>query len=191
VSLDLSRLENVRQRGSKTTARCPACAESGGDNKGEHLMIMPDGRFGCVAHPGTAGKEHRQRVFSHAGNRAARERKAGAIRVRRPPEVKMPGPAPTFQGIGRFGRVSETYARGKRTERDELEGGTVAPGGIARNPSKPSKRMLPDPGLSLPLFHYLLTAECLPPIPGVAEDPDDSDPPAGGCSDPESGPPPP
>ena len=34
------------------------------DEKGEHLVIMPDGRFGCVTYPGAAGKEHRQRIYA-------------------------------------------------------------------------------------------------------------------------------
>lgn len=65
-SLDLTLLEKVRHHASgKITARCPACAESGGDRTGNHLVIFPDGRFACVAHAGDAN--HRQRIFALAG----------------------------------------------------------------------------------------------------------------------------
>ena len=65
--LDVSRLENVRHSGAKTTAKCPACAEAGGDTKGEHLFIDAGGRFGCVMYPGTEGATHRQRIFALVG----------------------------------------------------------------------------------------------------------------------------
>lgn len=63
--LDPSKLEAVKQRGEKTIARCPACAEAGADNAGEHLVIYPSGKFGCCACPGDA--EHRRRIFTLAG----------------------------------------------------------------------------------------------------------------------------
>ncbi|MFZ4779643.1 MAG: hypothetical protein ACOYM3_30135, partial [Terrimicrobiaceae bacterium] len=70
-SLDVTKLENVRTGEGKTIARCPACAESGGDNKGDHLFIAPDGRFGCVKYPGPDGVEHRSRIFAQVGKREA------------------------------------------------------------------------------------------------------------------------
>ncbi len=69
MSLDLSKLQNVREQGGKTIARCPACAERGMDETGEHLIIQPDGRFGCVVHPGAGGKPHRQRIAKLVGSR--------------------------------------------------------------------------------------------------------------------------
>ena len=51
-ALDLGKLENVRVRGNKTIARCPACAEAAEIKKGEHLVIWPGGRFSCVQNPG-------------------------------------------------------------------------------------------------------------------------------------------
>lgn len=65
MALDLSKLENVKQRGTKTIARCPACKEDGSDKKGDHLFIDPDGAFGCVMYPGD--KDHRRRIASMAG----------------------------------------------------------------------------------------------------------------------------
>ena len=84
MSLDLAKLQNVREQGGKTIARCPACAEAGMDETGEHLIIQPDGRFGCVVHPGPGGKQHRQRI-------------AKLVSARGVPviKVRVPAPAPT------------------------------------------------------------------------------------------------
>ena len=66
MSLDVAKLEKVRElAGGVVQARCPACAESGGDRKGQHLRIYPDGRFGCCVHP--KDSEHRKRIFVLAG----------------------------------------------------------------------------------------------------------------------------
>jgi|GEM_PF-1464204 len=67
ASLDPARLENVRTINGKTVARCPACAEAGGDKSGEHLCIAAAGHFGCVKYPGREGAEHRKRIFALAG----------------------------------------------------------------------------------------------------------------------------
>jgi hypothetical protein len=71
-TLDLGRLEKVRQMGGKILARCPACADEGHDRRGDHLVILPDGKFGCAAMPGDA--EHRRRIFALAGIPCERER---------------------------------------------------------------------------------------------------------------------
>ena len=71
MSLNIGALEMVRTVGGKTLARCPACAESGRDRKGEHLFIGQDGRFGCVVFPGDAGHAHRQRIAQLAGSSEA------------------------------------------------------------------------------------------------------------------------
>jgi hypothetical protein len=60
MPLDLSKLKNVVKLNEKTTAQCPACHQAGGDRKGNHLVIFPDGRFGCVVFPGD--KEHRRQI---------------------------------------------------------------------------------------------------------------------------------
>jgi hypothetical protein len=65
-SLEFSRLGNLRQHASgKVTARCPACAEVERDRKGNHLVIYPGGKYGCVAAPGD--KIHNRRIFALAG----------------------------------------------------------------------------------------------------------------------------
>ncbi|MDP3851049.1 MAG: hypothetical protein Q8Q59_11135 [Luteolibacter sp.] len=65
-SIDIARLEKVRRTGTKLTARCPACAASGGDRRGEHFFLnTADGKFGCGAYPGDA--EHRREIFALVG----------------------------------------------------------------------------------------------------------------------------
>jgi len=83
MSLDVAKLEKVRElAGGIVQARCPACAEGGGDRKGEHLRIYPDGRYGCCVHPKDG--EHRKRIFALAG-----VRKPGtfALRLKTPPAM--------------------------------------------------------------------------------------------------------
>jgi len=63
--LDPTRLEKLRPRGPKSQARCPACAEDNHDRTGNHLVLFPDGKFACAAHPGDS--EHRKRIFALAG----------------------------------------------------------------------------------------------------------------------------
>ncbi|MEO7099433.1 MAG: AAA family ATPase [Luteolibacter sp.] len=67
MSLDISKLEKVRQSGGKTIARCPACAEGGGDDDGNHLFINVDGAFGCVLYQGAEGADHRKAIMAKAG----------------------------------------------------------------------------------------------------------------------------
>ena len=93
MSLNTSKLEKVYIRGDKTTARCPACAEAGHDQKGEHLLINTNGSFGCVVNPGDSAdaKEHRKRIFALCGDR----------------EIKPLTVHPS--GLGRIGRVFQTH----------------------------------------------------------------------------------
>jgi hypothetical protein len=81
TSLDLTRLENVRHSGDITTARCPACAEGNGDRKGKHLIIYPNGKFGCAAMQ--KDTEHRRRIFALAGIVGEREHDPEQERQRR------------------------------------------------------------------------------------------------------------
>lgn len=66
--IDKSKLENVSEKGDgRITARCPACAETGGDKSGNHFFMSSDGKFGCVVNPKDEGKDHRKRIFAIAG----------------------------------------------------------------------------------------------------------------------------
>lgn len=110
MSLDESRLENVHQRGGRIIARCPACAKDGHDEKGEHLVIMPDGRFGCVVYPGAAGKEHRKRISAMAGDPNTRKRGAINVRVRRPSSNPTGSPAAEVVDVARPGLGSGSHS---------------------------------------------------------------------------------
>lgn len=71
MSLNLRLLEKTRELANGIVqARCPACAEGGGDRAGEHLRIYADGRFGCCVHPKDG--EHRKRIFALAGDKKPR-----------------------------------------------------------------------------------------------------------------------
>ena len=73
--LDLAKLENVRHRGGKIEARCPACAEAGADTSGNHLYIGADGRFGCIVNQGPDGEAHRKEVWRLTGSADAAQPK--------------------------------------------------------------------------------------------------------------------
>ena len=65
--LDPDKLKNVHPHPRKDGAiecQCPACAEEGRDNSGNHLIVFEDGRFGCVVNP--EDSEHRSRIFALA-----------------------------------------------------------------------------------------------------------------------------
>jgi hypothetical protein len=97
MSLDISKLKNVCAHGDKTTAGCPACAEAGHDQKGEHLVINADGSFGCVVYPGDSAeaKGHRKRIFALCG-----DRKIKPLIVRSPV-------------LGRLGQVDQSHSAGE------------------------------------------------------------------------------
>jgi len=67
MSLDLTQLQNLLPGNRKYTAQCPACAEEGADNCGNHLVVYPDGAFACIQFPGEEGKAHRQRINELVG----------------------------------------------------------------------------------------------------------------------------
>ena len=73
VSLDVRKLAVSRRLDDGTVlARCPACGVGGKDRKGEHLVVYPDGRFGCVMYPGDAGWLHRKVIWEAVGERKRR-----------------------------------------------------------------------------------------------------------------------
>ena len=66
MKIDLSKLTNVTHKaGGAIEARCPACAEGGHDDQGNHLIIYPDGKFGCVANP--KDKDHNKAIIRMVG----------------------------------------------------------------------------------------------------------------------------
>src|SRR4051812_35132153 len=84
MSLSIEKLENVRQSSGKLTARCPACAESGGDSQGVHLVVYPSGKYGCAAFPRDA--RHTKGIYRLVGRKEAEK-----ICVRRPRPLTIRG----------------------------------------------------------------------------------------------------
>lgn len=108
MGLDPSKLEKVKHRGPNVIARCPACAESGGDRKGEHLMINDAGQFGCVLFPGQGGQQHRQRIFELAG---VKEIPGKSFEIRKPPRPASKAEVIQKDILGHLGRIQTTHAR--------------------------------------------------------------------------------
>ena len=67
MSIDISKLKNVKQTSKGINAQCPACYECGNDKTGDHLFVANNGRFGCITAQGKDGKEHRKRIFELVG----------------------------------------------------------------------------------------------------------------------------
>ena len=66
MKIDISKLKNaVKKPNGEVVAQCPACDAAGGDHTGNHLIVFPDGRFGCVAHQGD--KNHNKEILKLAG----------------------------------------------------------------------------------------------------------------------------
>lgn len=111
MSLDVAKLEKVRElAGGIVQARCPACAEGGGDRKGEHLRIYADGRYGCCVHPKDG--EHRKRIFALVG-----ARKPGTLTLR----LKTPPALPATRSVK--AALAATTFRTLRTPDSESENG--------------------------------------------------------------------
>jgi hypothetical protein len=112
MSLDVSKLENARERGGKIIARCPACAEADSDHKGEHLVVNEDGRFGCVIYPGDGpeAKEHRRRIFALCGDREIRRLAVHPSRTLRTPRTPVQESRAYFcKGAGLLKRLSRLF----------------------------------------------------------------------------------
>jgi hypothetical protein len=109
MGLDRFKLEKVRCRGSNTIARCPACAETGGDRKGEHLFISDAGQLGCVLFPGADGQQHRQRIFELAGEKDIRQK---TFKIRKTISTSSTERTVLQKDIlGHLGRMPSTHAR--------------------------------------------------------------------------------
>lgn len=64
-SIDVTKLEKVREQPGKTIARCPACHETGADSTGNHLAVFDSGKFHCIANPND--KSHNRRILELTG----------------------------------------------------------------------------------------------------------------------------
>jgi hypothetical protein len=116
MPLDIGKLENVHEKGGKTTAACPACRKEGHDRKGDHLVLYPDGRFGCVVYEGESAESraHRKVIWEMAGNNTGAPRRGSKNLVLGVSPVLNPNIDKNQHktvALGRFGRSSITYAR--------------------------------------------------------------------------------
>ena len=125
MGIDIRKLENVSEKfDNKVIARCPACAAEGGDKKGEHLVIFPDGKFGCVKYEGDAA--HRNRIHALAGDGKRFEHILVKV-----PVVPFEVPAPSVViRLSEFPRFSGTVRRAWYAEEEPavplgIEAGTA------------------------------------------------------------------
>ena len=91
MKLTLERLDKVRQRGSRTLARCPACAELDRDRAGDNLVIFANGCFACAAFQGD--RAHARRIQDLAGDEKEK-RSSGPPGAFPPPRRQRREPAP-------------------------------------------------------------------------------------------------
>jgi hypothetical protein len=71
MQINIHALEDrAAQNDGSIVARCPACAQAGHDNTGNHLIVYPDGKFGCVARP--KDKEHNREILRLVGQEGGR-----------------------------------------------------------------------------------------------------------------------
>ena len=101
MALDITKLTNVKEGfDGKITARCPACAADGADAKGEHLVVFPDGKYGCVANEGDA--EHSKRIYGMVGD----GQKVANVPVKITVAAFVSPKSGVLMDLGRFGRFS-------------------------------------------------------------------------------------
>ena len=56
MKIDHSKLKKVvPKKDGNIEAQCPACNAAGHDATGNHLIVYPDGKFGCVVNQHDAG----------------------------------------------------------------------------------------------------------------------------------------
>lgn len=94
MKIDTTKLKHAKKRvrdgQNIIIARCPACEEEGSDNKGEHLIVFADGRFGCVVNPieDEESHDHRRRILELVGSPGPHT--PGAARAPYVPKTTMP-----------------------------------------------------------------------------------------------------
>lgn len=65
MPLDISKLENVKERGGKIIAACPACREQGADTHRDNLAVFEGGGYRCIK---DESAEHRRVIYQLAGS---------------------------------------------------------------------------------------------------------------------------
>src|SRR5438067_1524515 len=101
MALDRLKLENINPHSDGSfTARCPACKGTGGDSKGEHLIVFKNGKYGCVANAGST--QHRKEIHRLAG--VKQKERSQSFHAPKPIEIESAWP----QTPGRLGRGNST-----------------------------------------------------------------------------------
>lgn len=104
MSLDLTKLESVVIRRGVLEARCPACAENGEDQTGNHLFIENEGdgpSWGCVVNAGPSGADHRRVIWELVGDKTAASKPAArrVPRIRSVAKGSASKPPPTLPNL--------------------------------------------------------------------------------------------
>lgn len=139
--INRSKLNNVVQRDGKIEAQCPACAEAGADTKGNHFVLYPNGKFGCVANP--KDEEHNKIILRLVGERGFTPPPQLEIRRQIIPESAI------ILKVGRPGRQIPTPV--------EASVGSNAPGPSPTAP--PKENSVPAVNLTPPANPREFTAE--------------------------------
>ncbi len=117
--LDISKLSKVKHQGNNIIAQCPACAETGHDQKGNHLFVASTGAFGCVVNAGGKGGNHYQRIFALVGikensftknDKVSLHPRTGSLMKIKPAEKHKPLVIEK-NVLGHLGHVNETHTR--------------------------------------------------------------------------------
>lgn len=165
MSLDLAKLENARRLpDGRIRARCPACAAEGHDKRGEHLIVNPNGAFGCAVHPGET--VHRKSIWALAGSQTAKPievRSLGRLgRVNETPIVLQ------RNILGRLGRLEQSHAGSSdAASKHDSEPTKSTPNlngfseGVPRVPRLNANECVlpPDQAVWLPVAHQILCGE--------------------------------
>jgi hypothetical protein len=112
MSLDITKLKNVKKNGDITTAECPACAAEGHDSNGSHLAMFDTGAYVCAKAPGDP--KHNKEVFRLAGLKTTAPNKSATGEKPMPSEPKRIPIRPywipdsyTIMEVEHFGRATD------------------------------------------------------------------------------------
>jgi len=90
-NLDEAKLENFqRHADGSIKAACPACRAIGEDSNGDHLLVFPDGKFGCAKYQDDP--EHRKAIW-----KLARTERGNIDQAHRPLKVTPPATLMSFE----------------------------------------------------------------------------------------------
>ncbi len=89
MALDISKLVAVKdQGGGKIVAQCPSCQSQGSDLHGKnHLVVYPDGRFGCAVDD---SPEHRKHIWALVGIGGSGEDPDAMYQTSEEPRIELP-----------------------------------------------------------------------------------------------------